>query len=75
MAKKIVCPSLFCDGIGIPVAQKKNFSVGKAVVGNTIGFAVGGIAGGLVGIATGFNGKKKVTFVCQKCGRTWTQKV
>lgn len=55
--------------------QKKNFKVGKAVVGNTVGFLVAGPLGGLVGAATGFNGKKKVAFVCMKCGKTFEHKV
>lgn len=73
---KVKCPSLFCDGIGMPVDTKKKFSVGKALVGNTIGFALGGAVGGVVGAMTGVNGKRgKTTFVCSKCGRTWEQKV
>ncbi len=72
---KIKCPRLTCNGVGIPAATKKQFSVGKAVVGNMIGGALGGPAGAIIGTATGFNGKKKVTFVCQKCGHTWEEKV
>lgn len=75
MAKQIRCPGFFCDGIGIPAGQKKGFKVGKSIVGNAIGFGLAGPVGGLIGAATGFNGKKEVTFVCNKCGRTWTQKV
>ena len=74
--KPIKCPSLFCDGVGIPVDTKKKFSFGKAIVGNTVGFALGGAVGGIVGAATGIGGKRgKTTFVCSKCGRTWEQKV
>lgn len=74
--KKITCPSMFCDGVGIPVDTKKKFSFGKAIVGNTVGFALGGAVGGIVGAATGIGGKRgKTTFVCSKCGRTWEQKV
>lgn len=72
---KIKCPKMFCDGIGIPAAEKKSFSVGKAIVGNTVGGLIAGVPGAIIGTATGFNGKKKVTFVCQKCGHTWVQKV
>lgn len=72
---KIRCPKLLCNGTGVPASTKKNFSVGKAVVGNTVGFLAAGPVGGLVGAATGFNGKKKVTFVCTKCGHTWVEKV
>ncbi len=75
MAKKIRCPRLFCDGVGIPAGSKKNFSVGKALVGNTIGFGLAGPVGGLVGAATGFNASRKVTFVCSKCGKKWEEKI
>ena len=76
MAKKITCPAWGCRSTEVaPVNTKKNFSVGKAIVGNTIGFAVGGPVGGIVGAATGFNGKKKTTFVCMKCGRTFEVKI
>lgn len=72
---KVKCPRLGCNGIGMPAATKKQFSLGKAVVGNTVGFALAGATGGLAGLALGFNGKKKVTFVCQKCGHTFEKKV
>lgn len=74
MAKKILCPSFFCNGVGVPVSQN-GFKVGKSIINNAIGFGLAGPIGGLVGAATGFNGKKKTTFVCTKCGRTWTKKV
>lgn len=76
MAKTIRCPKWSCGSTEVaPVNTKKKFSVGKAVVGNTVGFALGGPVGGLIGAATGFNGKKKVKFVCMKCGTTFEAKV
>lgn len=73
---QIKCPSWSCGSTEVaPVGAKKNFKVGKAVAGNTVGFLVAGPLGGLVGAATGFNGKKKVTFVCMKCGKTFEHKV
>ena len=76
MSKTIRCPRWTCDGVGIPVDTKKKFSVGKSLVGNTVGFALGGPVGGIVGAATGSGGKRgKTTFVCSKCGRTWEEKV
>lgn len=76
MAKVITCPSWGCDGIGMPVDTKKKFSFGKAIVGNTVGAVLGGPVGAVVGAATGIKGKKgKTTFVCQKCGRVFEQKV
>lgn len=74
--KRIKCPSIFCGSTNVaPVNTKKQFSVGKAVVNNTIGGLIAGPAGALVGIATGFNGKKETTFVCMKCGRTFSVKI
>lgn len=76
MAKSIICPRFLCTGVGIPVDTKKKFSFGKAIVGNTVGFALGGPVGGIVGAATGIGGKRgKTTFVCSKCGRVFEAKV
>jgi hypothetical protein len=69
---KVKCPGFFCGSTNVvPVSTKNNFKVGKALVGNTIGFALGGPVGGIIGAATGFNGKKKVKFVCQDCGKVF----
>ena len=73
--KTITCPRFGCNGVGMPVDTKKKFSFGKAIVGNTVGFALGGPVGGIVGAATGIGKRGKTTFVCSKCGRTWEQKV
>lgn len=75
MGKIIRCPRLFCDGIGVPVVAKEGFSIGKAIVGNTIGGIVAGVPGALIGTAAGLNAKAKVTFVCPKCGKSWTEKM
>jgi hypothetical protein len=76
MSKTIKCPSWGCDGIGIPADTKKKFSVTKALVGNTVGYALAGPMGGLVGAATGIKGKNgKTTFVCSKCGRVFEKKL
>ena len=76
MAKKIKCPTWGCDGIGIPGDTQKKFSFGKAIVGHTVGFALGGPVGGIVGAAPGIGGKNgKTKFVCSKCGRVFTAKL
>lgn len=76
MSKKIRCPRWGCNGVGIPVDTKKKFSFTKSIVGNVVGDALGGPVGGVIGAATGINGKNgKTTFVCQKCGKVWKQKV
>lgn len=75
MGKKIKCPKMFCNGTGIPANVKKGYKTGKGVINGTIGFAAGGVLGLGVGAMTGLNGKKKTTFVCSKCGYSWTEKV
>ena len=76
MAKTIKCPRWGCNGVGIPIDTKKKFSFTKSIVGNTVGFALGGPVGGIIGAATGINGKNgKTKFVCSMCGRVWEQKV
>ena len=47
----------------------------QAVVGNVVGGAIAGPAGALVGTGLGFNGYKKVTIVCNKCGRVFVKRV
>lgn len=76
MAKTIKCPAWGCDGVGIPADTKKKFSVGKALVGNTVGGLAFGPVGAIVGAATGVGGKRgKTTFVCSKCGRVFQAKI
>lgn len=75
MAKTAYCPSLFCNGIGIPANQSKKFSVGGAIIGNCVG-GLFGPAGAIIGTAAGgMNHKGKTKFVCPKCGRTWEMKI
>ena len=72
----IKCIYKNCGGIGIPVDTKKKFSVGKAVVGNTVGGLLFGPVGAIVGAGVGINGKKgKTTFICQKCGKVFERKI
>lgn len=76
MAGKIKCPSWGCNGVGMPIDTEKKFSFGKAIIGNTIGFAIGGPVGAIVGAGTGINGKNgKTKFVCSKCGKVFEKKV
>ena len=63
MSSNYPCPKLNCDGHLIPVGERTGgFSAGKAVAG--------GLFFGPIGIAAGALGKKKVTYVCDKCGYT-----
>ena len=76
MAKRIKCPGFFCRSKDcVPVTTGKAYKAGKGLVGGLTGDAVLGPGGALIGIATGFNGKKKVKFMCRKCGRVFTEKV
>lgn len=73
---KIKCPGFFCGSTNvIPVSAKKNFKAGKGLVNGAIGAAIAGPVGGLVGVGTGFNGKKKIKFICQDCGKVFEQKL
>ena len=72
----VKCPILVCGGIGMPADTKKKFSFGKAIVCNTVWYALGGPVCGIVGAATGIkckNGKTK--FVCSKCGKVFEKKI
>ena len=74
---KIKCQRLRCRSTNVvPVDTKKKFSFSKAIVGNTVGFALGGPAGGIIGGATGIKGKNgKTKFVCQNCGKVFEVKL
>lgn len=73
---KIRCPKWTCGSANvIPITAKKNFKAGKGLVGGIIGASIAGPVGGLVGAGTGFNGKKKIKFVCQDCGHVFEEKV
>lgn len=72
----VKCPKWGCDGVGMPVDTKKKFSVGKALVGNTVGGLLFGPAGAIVGAGAGIKGKNgKTKFVCQKCGNVFEKKI
>ena len=73
---KIKCPNILCRSTDVvPVSTKKNFKKGKGLIGGAVGTAIGGPLVGAVGLATGFNVKKKVKFVCQKCGKVFEVKM
>lgn len=73
---KIKCPAWGCGSTNVvPVSSKKSFKKGKGLIGGVLGAAVAGPIGGMVGVGTGFNGKKKVKFICQDCGKVFEAKV
>ena len=59
----------------MPVAQNKRYKVGKGLVGSAIGGYFFGPVGALAGAGAGLNGKGKVKFVCQNCGKVFTKKM
>ena len=76
MAKVAKCPTSGCDGIGVPIDTKKKFSLGKSLIGNTVGGLAFGPVGALVGAAAGIKGKNdKTSLVCPKCGTIFEMKI
>lgn len=76
MAQKVRCPGFFCRSKDCtPVTTQKGYKTGKGLAAGVVGNAVLGPGGALLGIASGFNGKKKVKFRCNKCGRIFTVKI
>ena len=68
------CPK--CGGVGMPIDTKKKFSVGKALVGNTVGGLLFGPVGAIVGAGTGIKGKNgKTKFACMQCGHVYEKRV
>lgn len=61
MARRICCPNIFCRSTNIvPVSTKTKFSVGRAVVGGTVGSLFNPL-GTIIGAASGINGKRGKT--------------
>lgn len=75
MAKKIRCPGFFCRSTQCVPVSSNGYKTGKGLLGGLVGGAVFGGVGAVAGAASGLNGKKKVKFVCQKCGRVFKAKV
>lgn len=72
---KLKCPSCKSTNV-LPVDTQKKFSAGKFLVGNTVGYALAGPVGGIVGAATGIKGKNgKTKFICQSCGKVFEKKI
>lgn len=73
---RITCPRITCRSHDCtPVAEKKKYGVGKGIVGGAAGAALLGPVGLLAGAASGFNGKKKVKMMCNKCGKIFEVKL
>ena len=72
---KYRCPKFGCNGIGLPAGTRKPFIAGKRVVGDTSGYLAGGSSSNMFLTAFGYRGRRVLTFECQKCGRTWEQRL
>lgn len=59
------CPKCHIGFLKSVGERKGGFSVGKA--------AIGAIVAGPIGLAAGALGKKKITYICNKCGYTVEQ--
>ena len=73
---RITCPNILCRSHNCtPVAEKKKYGVGKGALVGTVGAVTLGVPGLLAGAASGFNGKKKVKFMCNKCGKIFEVRI
>ena len=73
---RIKCPALGCGSHDCtPLTEGKRYKAGKGAVGGVIGAFALGPVGALAGAATGFNGRKKVKFMCNKCGKVFEVKL
>lgn len=69
------CPECKSTNL-VPIDTDKKFSMGKAVVGNTVGGLLGGPVGAIIGAGTGIKGKNGNTkFYCQNCGNVFEKKI
>ena len=72
---RIRCPRITCRSTECtPLAEKKKYGLGKGVLGGAAGTIIAGPVGGVIGAATGFNGKKTVKMMCNKCGKVFDYK-
>lgn len=73
---KIRCPSITCRSTDCtPLTEKNKYKTGKGLVAGAAGAMVLGPVGLLAGAASGFSGKKKIKFMCNKCGKVFEVKV
>ena len=67
---RITCPPITCRSHDCtPVTESKRYKTGKGLVGGVAGGLLLGPIGAAAGLASGMNGRKKVKFVCNKCGK------
>ncbi len=72
----IRCPRWSCRSTDcVPVTQGKKYKTGRGLAGAAVGHALFGPVGALVGAGTGFNGRRKIKFVCRQCGKVFEAKL
>ena len=73
---KIRCPKLTCRSTDCtPLVEKNKYHTGKGLLAGALGAVTLGPVGALVGGASGFNGKKTIKMMCNKCGKVFTVKL
>ena len=72
---KLRCPKFGCNGIGLPAGTRRAFGKSRATIGDTPAYLSGGSSSNRLFTAFGYRGHKVLTFECQKCGRTWQQRI
>lgn len=71
----VYCPKCYSTQFQV-VGTDKKFSLGKAIVGNTVGAAFGNVPLAIAGTMTGVGGKKgRTKFVCNNCGNVWEKQL
>lgn len=78
MAKKIRCPVWRCRSTDCLPVKQQTYKAGKGIALGITGAALAPVAAPVfaaAGVLSGFTGKKKVKFVCQKCGRVFEVKL
>lgn len=72
---KVRCPRITCRSTDCtPITEKKKYKTGKGILGGVVGAALGPV-GLVAGAASGLNGKKKIKFMCNKCGHVFEMKI
>ena len=75
MAKKIKCPKWGCGSVEcVPLTDGKKYSVVKGAIGSAAGFYLNPVLT-IPSALLGLNGKKKVKFMCTKCGKVFEVKL
>ena len=73
---KVRCPKITCRSTDCtPLTEKNKYKAGKGLAAGAARAIVLGPVGLLAGAASGFSGKKKIKFMCNKCGHIFEMKI